>query len=211
MTDNRYLYSDTAENYDKIARISGYDRVPPRLVCVFQEAAGFQPGMKVLDFGCGTGKLTQAIFDAGVPVKVTGMEPCRGMADQFMVRFKDNAHVALNRGGYDRYLPMPDESFDAVLAAGVFDHIRITPHVMREFMRVVKPQGFFAFTYERRSELFLSKQRYSAMAQTYSHKDSYVKTCLEEAGAEIVKHQRMFGYFYFHLSRMGLFVAQKPG
>lgn len=211
MLDISYQYQGMADEYDRITRVSGYNRVPPRLVSVFQQAAGFTPDMKVLDFGCGTGKLSQAIFDAGAQVDITGMEPCREMADRFSQRFENNPHVTLQDGGYRNRLMLEDESFDAVLSSGVFDHIKITPDVMKEFMRVLKPKGFLAFTYERHSRLFPSPQISWLNENFYSHKDSYVKQCLEDAGAKVVEHQRLFGYFYYHLARMGLFVAQKPG
>lgn len=210
MVDIKYHYEGTAPNYDWITRVSGYDRVPIRLASVFQQAAGFTPAMKVLDFGCGTGKLTQAIFDAGAVVDITGLEPCRAMAVQFDRRFHDHPHVKLQRGGYTDRLPLSDQAYDAVLAAGVFDHIKITSGVMKEFMRVIKPGGFLAFTYERHSRLFPQDQIYWSAGATYSHQDSYVKNALETAGAKVLEHQRLFGYFYFHLARMGLFVVQKP-
>ena len=169
------------------------------------------PDDTVLDFGCGTGKLSQAIFDTDAKVDIKGMEPCREMARQFLKRFENNPHVTLQYDGYRGHLPLEDESFDAVLSSGVFDHIKITPQVMRDFMRVLKPKGFLAFTYERHSRLLPFNQIPWIGENIYSHKDSYVKQCLEDAGAKVVEHQRMFGYFYYHLARMGLFVAQKPG
>lgn len=210
MVDIRYHYEGTAPNYDQITRVSGYDRVPVRLVSVFQQAVSFMPAMKVLDFGCGTGKLAQAICDTGADVEITGLEPCRAMAVQFDRRFRHHPHVTLQRGGYTDHLPLPDQEFDAVLSAGVFDHIKITPRVMKEFMRVIKPGGFLAFTYERHSRLLPKDHIYWGAGATYSHQDSYVKACLEQTGAQVLQHQRMFGYFYYHLARMGLFVAQKP-
>ena len=209
--DIRYQYSETAPNYDKITRASGYDRVPPRLVSLFQQAAAFTLGMKVLDFGCGTGKLTQAMLDAGPTLEVTGMEPCHAMAKQFVERFHDNPHVGLINDGYRNQLCLKNESFDAVLSSGVFDHIKITPQVMEDFMRVIKPGGYLAFSYERHSRLFPFKRMPWCGGLTYSHSDSHVRHCLEAAGAQVLKHQRCFGYFYVHLARIGLFVVQKPG
>lgn len=211
LIDIRYHYDGTAADYDRITRVSGYNRVPVRLVSAFQQVAGFVPDMEVLDFGCGTGKLTQAICDTGAAVEVTGLEPCLAMAAQYQSRFWKNPHIRLKRGGYTDHLSLPDESFDAVLAAGVFDHIRITPDAMREFMRVIKPKGVLAFTYERHARLFPVNRMYWGLGATYSHRDSFVQDCLEQAGAKVLKHERLFGYFYFHLARMGLFVAQKPG
>ncbi|QQG36073.1 MAG: class I SAM-dependent methyltransferase [Micavibrio aeruginosavorus] len=211
MIDIRYQYDGTAPDYDQITRLSGYDRVPPRLVAAFQQAAGLTPAMRVLDFGCGTGKLTQAICDTGAAVDITGLEPCLAMAEQFTKRFQGRRNITFKRGGYTDRLPLPDADFNAVLSSGVFDHIRITPDVMKEFMRVIKPRGYLAFTYERHSRLFpFAHMRWGGGA-IYSHQDSHVQDCLEQAGAKILKHERLFGYFYFHLARMGLFVAQKPG
>lgn len=202
------IYRNTAPDYEAITKWSGYDRVPPRLMLAFKRATALTPGMRILDFGCGTGKVTQAVVDTNIPVEVTGLEPCFGMAKQYRERFTGNPRVKLQRGGYTDHLPLPDETFDVVLSSGVFDHIMITPNVLNEFMRVVKPEGFLAFTYRRHTALF-STDILKWGKTSYSHQDSYVRDCLIEANASVKRHDTMFGYLSVPLVRMGIFVAQK--
>jgi SAM-dependent methyltransferase len=94
-----------------------------------------------LDFGCGVGRITQALtahFD-----RVVGLDISEAMIDQA---------VALNRvGDRCRYVcgnlnAFPENTFDFVFSVYVIQHI---PHALqgetlRELVRVVKPNGVIA-------------------------------------------------------------------
>ena len=94
---------------------------------------------KVLDLGCGDGQIARALAAQGSDV--LGVDPTQLHID-----------VAIERGGGPRYvlggatkIPADDESFDAVVACLVFEHIDQMDEAMTEVARVLKPLGQFSF------------------------------------------------------------------
>ncbi|MDP4928637.1 MAG: class I SAM-dependent methyltransferase [Ilumatobacteraceae bacterium] len=94
---------------------------------------------KVLDIGCGDGQIARALAAQGS--EVLGVDPTQLHID-----------VAIERGGGPRYLlggatniPTDDETFDAVVACLVFEHIDQMDEAMTEVARVLKPNGQFSF------------------------------------------------------------------
>ena len=96
-----------------------------------------------LDFGCGVGRLTQALarrFASCVGVDIS----------QQMVQKAD----ALNRYAHCRYvassaapLPFPDASFSFIYSNIVLQHVprRFSKEYLREFVRLLAPDGILAF------------------------------------------------------------------
>lgn len=217
MTSWRWsTYASEAFAYNAFTAISGYSRIPPRLVSAFTNVADPQgDAVKVLDFGCGTGRLSKAIFDAVPNAVITGMEPCDQMGNRAVKRFAANDNFSsrfnLVRAPYEhRALPFPQESFDVVAATGVFDHIEIDDDVMRDFMAVVKPGGHLAFSYERKPSWALGGPISNVSDVFIKHKDDYVAEAVKAAGGEIKHQSDMTGYVIPRYARFGLMVAQKP-
>ena len=94
---------------------------------------------KILDLGCGDGQIARALAAQGSDV--LGVDPTQLHID-----------VAIERGGGPQYLlggatniPADDESFDAVVACLVFEHIDQMDEAMTEVARVLRPRGQFSF------------------------------------------------------------------
>ena len=94
---------------------------------------------KILDLGCGDGQIARALAAQGSDV--LGVDPTQLHID-----------IAIERGGGPRYLlggatdiPADDETFDAVVACLVFEHIDQMDEAMMEVARVLKPNGQFSF------------------------------------------------------------------
>ena len=94
---------------------------------------------RVLDLGCGDGQIARALAAQGSDV--LGVDPTQLHID-----------IAIERGGGPQYLlggateiPADDNSFDAVVACLVFEHIDQMDEAMTEVARVLRPQGQFSF------------------------------------------------------------------
>lgn len=104
-----------------------------------------QPHIRALDFGCGVGRLTQALsthFERvdGVDISPTMVE----LANKFN-RYKETCHYHVN--GADNLALFGADSFDFIYSRLVLQHIppRITRRYLREFVRVLRPGGVLLF------------------------------------------------------------------
>jgi ubiquinone/menaquinone biosynthesis C-methylase UbiE len=107
------------------------------------QQAKIQPGMRVLDLGCGTGTLTILLKQSHPDAEVVGLdgdptvlEIARIKADQARV------NIILDHGLAFK-LPYPDNSFDRVLSSLVIHHLTSTDKqlAMFEIYRVLRPGG----------------------------------------------------------------------
>lgn len=100
----------------------------------------------ILDVGCGAGFLSNELAQAGH--YVTGVdlsESSLAVARQYDTTKSVNYLVA------DAFvLPFKDASFDAVCAMDFLEHVEYPDQVIKEFSRVLKPDGkFFFHTFNR--------------------------------------------------------------
>ncbi|MFQ4143689.1 methyltransferase domain-containing protein [Chlorogloeopsis sp. ULAP02] len=101
-----------------------------------------RPGMHILDCGCGPGTITLGLASAIAPGKVTAIDK----ADSQILNAWDNAKKQeisnvdfISANIYA--LPFVENSFDAVFAHAVFEHLQKPVQALRELWRVLKPEG----------------------------------------------------------------------
>jgi len=103
---------------------------------VMRELSDGKPG-RVLDVGCGTGLLSTRIRRERLPVQPVGCDFSRGMLRQAARR---SAEVPWIQGDATR-LPFREESFGAVLSTEAFHWFPDQDAALREFYRVLGPDG----------------------------------------------------------------------
>lgn len=91
-------------------------------------------GRRVLDLGCGKGRFARPLAEAGAVVY--GIDLSHAM-------LADAAGVGRVRGSARR-LPFAAETFDAVIAVEVFEHLAAIDDVLAEARRVLRPGGILA-------------------------------------------------------------------
>jgi ubiquinone/menaquinone biosynthesis C-methylase UbiE len=91
---------------------------------------------EVLDLGAGTGKLTAALLAAGH--RVTALEPLAEMRAILAARLP----AATVIDGRAEEIPLPDGSFDAVVAGSAFHWFDREP-TLDQVVRVLRPPGVF--------------------------------------------------------------------
>ncbi len=105
------------------------------------DAAGVEPGHRVLDVACGTGILARAAAGrVGSAGRVAGVDPGRGM----LAVASELAPNVEWREGAAEALPFPEESFDAVVSQFGLMFFSDRSRALREMMRVLKPGGRMA-------------------------------------------------------------------
>jgi 2-polyprenyl-3-methyl-5-hydroxy-6-metoxy-1,4-benzoquinol methylase len=114
-----------------------------------------EPGMRVLDMGCGGGRHAFALYRRGLDVTALDMDAAelKDVAAMFTAMAEagevpEGAAARAVRGtAYD--LPFEDGTFDRVIAAEVLEHLPQDERAMRELFRVLKPGGLIAVTVPR--------------------------------------------------------------
>jgi SAM-dependent methyltransferase len=119
-------------------RLTG--RATARLVEPLLDAAGVQPGARVLDVACGPGRCAAAAAARGaVPL---GLDAAAGMVAVARSRYPE---IEFQQGDAER-LPFADASFDAVVGGFVVNHLPRPQSALAEFARVLRRGGTVAVT-----------------------------------------------------------------
>jgi SAM-dependent methyltransferase len=135
-----------SELSDRIAGARAYEGL--HVPALFQQwcprvldAAGVEPGNRVLDVACGTGVLArEAALRVGPAGHVSGVDPGRGM----LAVAAELAPYVEWREATAESLPYPDESFDAVVSQFGLMFFSDRSQALREMVRVLNPGGRLA-------------------------------------------------------------------
>ncbi len=124
-----------AEAYDR--ERPGY---PVELIDAACSIAGLEPGSRVLEVGCGTGKLTESLVERGLVVDA--VDPGSSMIAFARKRVRDSAAVDFHLGRFEE-VAVPEEVFEAVFSAAAFHWI--VPDVgWAKAARCLRPGGAMA-------------------------------------------------------------------
>jgi ubiquinone/menaquinone biosynthesis C-methylase UbiE len=110
------------------------------------DAAGIAPGDRVLDVGCGPGRLTRAAARAaGASGETVGIDPSGEMIGLAERKGEREGSTAKFRLAAIEAIPAPDGHFDVVLASLMLHHLPddLQRRGLAEVLRVLKPTGRF--------------------------------------------------------------------
>ena len=112
---------------------------------VVAEAVGARhpAAASVLDVGCGTGLVGQALRARGFAGRLLGLD----LSDASLeIARQGGAYDSLARSDLQRRLPVEDDSVDAVVCVGVMTYLPDVEATWREFARVVRARGIVVAT-----------------------------------------------------------------
>lgn len=137
-------------------------------------------GEKVLDIGCGTGRLVPLLRDLGC--EITGVDVSGKMLEKFSQKYPQLKAVK----GDIESLPCKDEEFDVVICAFVIVHLYELEKAFEEVYRVLKPGGTVIITNinQRKAPKVMSKEGDIVITSHY-HMPKNVLAALDHAFFEI--------------------------
>lgn len=131
--------ADRWERGDSYERYIG--RWSRRVAPDFLAWLGLARGLRWLDLGCGTGALSAAILDRGLPSAVIGVEPSAGFLAGARANLGDQAVLCRATG---TAIPIADARVDAVVSGLVLNFIPDPRAALAEMVRVTRPGGVVA-------------------------------------------------------------------
>ncbi len=127
-----------AETYERVSDLQF--EAGKRLV----ERLGLTEGARVLDVGCGTGRLAHWITErVGTLGTVTGIDP---LEERIQVARSRGGNVTFEVGQAEDLRAFEDASFDAVCMSSVFHWVADKAKALSEIRRVLRPGGCLGVT-----------------------------------------------------------------
>ncbi|HMN99498.1 MAG TPA: methyltransferase domain-containing protein [Miltoncostaeaceae bacterium] len=94
----------------------------------------------VLDVGCGTGFVTEAMVDRFATRRVTGVDPSEGMLERFREKLGGRVDATLQVAGVHD-MDVPEGAFDAVVSGMAFHWFPEKPAAIAAMARPLRPGG----------------------------------------------------------------------
>jgi SAM-dependent methyltransferase len=120
--------------HNRLERGAGFVFAGSERVELFRRYVG-GPGRRVLDLGCRDGALTREYAGGN---EVVGVD-----ADREALAEAEKLGIETHWADLDQPLPFEDESFDAVVAGELLEHLRDPQRAVAEAGRVLRPGGVF--------------------------------------------------------------------
>jgi SAM-dependent methyltransferase len=143
------------EAHHRERRNSGDFVFIPERIPLFREAIG--EGKHVLDLGCRSGALTRHFLEGN---EVVGVD----VDEAALAKAEAELGIDVITADVEEPLPLESESFDAVVAGELLEHVRFPEALVSEAHRVLKPGGVFvgsvpnAFRIQNRLRFLLGRQ-----------------------------------------------------
>lgn len=145
-----YLIQKNKESYDTISEhFSGTRAFLWRGLSDFEKYS--QDGERLLDFGCGNGRLIEIFKDK--KIDYIGLDISKNLIEITKKKYQDNLPGIVRKAEFLQTdglsIPFPDEYFDNIYSIAVLHHIpsiQLRMDLLREFRRVLKPKGKIILT-----------------------------------------------------------------
>jgi ubiquinone/menaquinone biosynthesis C-methylase UbiE len=124
--------------YDLLTRLMGFNRVHKNLIA----QAELADALRVLEIGCGTGKLSIRAKRTHPAISVIGCDPDPRALSRARRKARRLTGIRFEHG-YAQRLPYPDVEFDRVLSSMMLHHLdeEAKPAAAAEIFRVLRPGG----------------------------------------------------------------------
>jgi 2-polyprenyl-3-methyl-5-hydroxy-6-metoxy-1,4-benzoquinol methylase len=134
------LYDEWAGDYDQQIWASGNPYITIATGMMGRHVPDFDA--RILDVGCGTGNMAQVLNQMGYN-NLEGLDPSSGMLE---IAKKKGIYRFLHPKYLSERVDLPDDSYDAIVAAGVLTHGHAPPESLDGVLRLCKPGAIIVFS-----------------------------------------------------------------
>lgn len=138
-------------------------------------------GKKVLDIGCGTGRLVGKLLER--KALVTGVDVSGEMLKIASKKFKSTEFIEADA----EKMPFPDESFDMMIASFLIVHLKDLDKFFDEAYRILRPGGSFIVTNinQRKAPKLKTSKNEDVVITSFYHIPEHVISLLEKSWFKI--------------------------
>lgn len=134
-------YRCWASEYDQDT-CDGMGYVGPRVAADLLDRYLDSTRAKILDAGCGTGLVGEAMKDLGYE----RMEAMDFSDDMLREAEQKSVYNKVFPADMNKELHLPDNSYDATICVGTFTYAHVGPDAFDELVRITRPEGYVCFT-----------------------------------------------------------------
>lgn len=155
--------------------------------CLWLLTGGRDAGsLRLLEIGCGIGRMTRHL--AAIFGEVHATDVSEEMIRQATERLTNHSHVHLAATNGSDFQHLPDEHFDVIFSAYVFQHVpqaEIIASNLRDAWRVLAPGGVFRFVVNARTdEEFVRLPKDTWAGAAFPEKE--IRKLARELGAQLL-------------------------
>lgn len=134
-------YKAWAADYDRDT-IEGMGYVAPALAATLLDTYLESKDSCVLDAGCGTGQVGQALQQRGYG-RLDAMDYSMDMLQEAQ---KKNVYANIIQEDMNSGIGLPQNSYDATICVGALTYAHVGPDIFQQFIHITKPNGYVCFT-----------------------------------------------------------------
>lgn len=134
------------------------------------------PPLRILDYGCGTGGLTEAL---GLFGQVTGVDDNPQALEYCRKRNLQDTRLI------DTPNQLPDHVYDLIASFDVLEHVEEDVHLLRHLCRALKPNGTLILTVPAYHWLWSGEDTVSRHARRYTARE--LKRKCRESGFQVIE------------------------
>lgn len=161
--EKRETYAAWAPSFDEDVLKQGYSA--PQIVAEKLFGLCNSATVSVLDIGCGTGLFVPVLVDQSkkraIRLTLDGLDFCDDFLD--IARGK-GLYSSLISGDFTQPLSLPNESYDFVIAGGVFVEGHTEPNIIPNVLKCLKSGGYAIFTVRQKTFAVAEKDYYSSFS-----------------------------------------------
>ena len=131
-------YKKWSSKYDRDMKEWGY-AYPSQLKKIIQENLKFRKNIKILDAGCGTGYVAEALIELKFK-NIIGIDFSKPMLE---IAKEKKIYRRLICQSLNDKIKLRTNQFELVVCTGVLTSGHVGPNAIKEMIRVVKPGGYF--------------------------------------------------------------------
>ncbi len=168
--------------------------------------------IKILDFGCGKGKMLGEILEVNPEANIFGVDVSERALTFIKKRFPKQQFKKIEDG---EKLPFKTNTFDFIIASDVLEHIYDTENAFSELARILKPEGkiLISVPYNGRiKNVIITLFFYEFVFNPYSpHIRFFSRRSLKNCLKKVQLKPKKWGYYgrFFPLSNGMYVLAEK--